>query len=105
MLKPVLRGVPNRRCMASEKFTLIMTRGTHTVSAAEAARILDAVENEDKTVEAEVEFVESLGSVCRTTLVVAHVVGLVAKGKTRAAASSKRHLTPVESPQRSAMML
>jgi hypothetical protein len=90
--------------MASDKFTLIMTRGTHTISAAEAARILDAVENEDKTVEADVEFVETLGSTCRTTLIVAHIVGLVAKGKTRSA-SAKRHLTSVESPQRSAMML
>jgi hypothetical protein len=104
MLKPVLRRAANHGCMASDKFTLIMTRGTHTVSAAEAARILDAVENEEKTVEADVEFVESLGSVCRTTLIVAHVVGLVAKGKTRAA-GSKRHLSSVESPQRSAMML
>ena len=92
--------------MASEKFTLIMTRGTHTVSAVEAARILDAVENEEKTVEADIEFVESLGIVCRTTLIVAHVVGLVAKDKTtRVLAPSKRHLTSVESPQRSAMML
>jgi hypothetical protein len=90
--------------MAFGKFTLIMTRGTHTVSATEAERILAAVENEDLTVEADVEFVESLGTVCRTTLVVAHVVGLVAKEKGRSA-STKRHLTPVDALPRSAMML
>jgi hypothetical protein len=104
MLKPVRKPAAKHGDMASEKYTLIMTRGTHTVSAAEATRILDAVEHEDKTVEADVEFVESLGSVCRTTLVVAHIVGLVAKGKTRSA-GSKRHLSSVESPQRTAMML
>ena len=43
--------------VSQDKYTLIMTRGTHTVSAAEAARILDAIENEEKTVEADVEFV------------------------------------------------
>ncbi len=105
MLKPFLRPARNREGMASsDSFTLIMTRGTHSVSASEAARILDAVENEDKTVEADVEFVESLGSVCRTTLVVAHIVGLVAKGNARRV-GSKRHLASVASPQRSALML
>lgn len=104
MLKPFLRPALNGVAMASDSFTLIMTRGTHSVSAKEAARILDAVENEDKTVDADVEFVESLGTTCRTTLVVAHIVGLVAKGKAKALPSA-RHLTPVESPQRAAMML
>jgi hypothetical protein len=87
--------------VSSDSYTLIMTRGTHTVSAHEAARILDAVENEEKTVDAEVEMVESIGSLCRTTLVVAHVVGLVAKGDARPA----RHLSAVDMPQRTAMML
>lgn len=91
--------------VSQDKYTLIMTRGTHTVSASEAARILDAIEHEDKTVEADVEFVESIGRVSRTTLVVAHVVGLVSRGEARPPhAKQQRHLTPVESP-RSALML
>jgi hypothetical protein len=80
--------------MASDKYTLIMTRGTHTVSAAEAARILDAVENEHKTIEADVEFIETLGRMCRTTIVIAHVVGLIEKSDLRSAPAA-RHLTSV----------
>jgi hypothetical protein len=87
VLKPLNRAMANNQGMAAEKFTLIMTRGTHTVSATEAARILAAVENGDLTIDAEVEFVESLGTACRTTLVVAHVVGLVAKSSARSARS------------------
>ena len=91
--------------VSQDKYTLIMTRGTHTVSAAEAARILDAIENEEKTVEADVEFVESIGKVSRTTLVVAHVVGLVSKGEARPPhAKQQRHLMSVE-PLRNTMML
>jgi len=71
--------------MASDKYTLILTRGTHTVSAGDATRILDAIDNEDKTVEVDVEFTEMLGRVCRTTIVVSHVVGLVKKTQARAA--------------------
>jgi hypothetical protein len=88
--------------MASDKFTLIMTRGTHTVSATEAARILTAVENGDLTIDAEVEFVERLGTACRTTLVVAHVVGLVAKSSARSI-SAKRHLTALSAPANALM--
>jgi hypothetical protein len=80
--------------MASDKYTLIMTRGTHTVSAQDAARILEAVEKEHKTIEADVEFIETLGRVCRTTIVISHVVGLVEKTKTRAMAQA-RHLSSV----------
>jgi hypothetical protein len=93
VLKPFDIVTANNQSMAADKFTLIMTRGTHTVSATEAARILAAVENGDLTIDAEVEFVESLGTACRTTLVVAHVVGLVAKSSARSArsVSPKRH--------------
>jgi hypothetical protein len=90
MPKRMLRTTANAAGMAAEKFTLILTRGTHTVSAAEAARIRAAVENEDRTIDAEVEFIETPGRVCRTTLVIAHIVGLVEKSHTRAAAPTRR---------------
>jgi hypothetical protein len=103
VLKPILKPAANDTGMTSEKFTLIMTRGTHTVSAPEAARIMKAVENGDLTVDVDVEFVESLGTVCATTLVVAHVVGLVAKGRDRAKVRQGRTDRTVTS--RSSLML
>jgi len=100
VLKPFDIATANNQSMAADKFTLIMTRGTHTVSATEAARILAAVENGDVTIDAEVEFVERLGTACRTTLVVAHVVGLVAKSSARSvrSVSPKRHPAALSSP-------
>jgi hypothetical protein len=90
MLKRMRRPAANAVEMTADKFTLILTRGTHTVTAAEATRIRTAVENEDRTIDAEVEFIETPGRVCRTTLVVAHVVGLVEKTHGRAAAPVRR---------------
>lgn len=58
-------------------YTLVLTRGTHTVAEAEARKIKDALNSRQTLVDVAIEFTETLREIRETTLIVSHIVALV----------------------------
>jgi hypothetical protein len=62
--------------MGHRDFTLILTKGTHAISASAAETILAAIRNSERTVEVEVDLFGGVDLGRKTTLVTAHVIAL-----------------------------
>jgi hypothetical protein len=62
--------------MGHRDFTLILTKGTHAISAAAAEAILAAIRNAEAIVEVEVDLFGGVDPGRKTTLVIAHVIAL-----------------------------
>ncbi len=62
--------------MGHHDFTLILTKGTHAISAAAAEAILAAIRNAEAIVEVEVDLFGGVDLGRKTTLVTAHVIAL-----------------------------
>ncbi len=62
--------------MPAETYTLILTRGTHVVSAGDAVRIGEAIERRSPLVDIGLDPFGAVDEGRRTTLVLRHVVAL-----------------------------
>ena len=62
--------------MSTRAFTLILTKGTHSVSAEAAARIVRAMENHEPLVEVELDLFGAGDVPRRVTLATGHVIAL-----------------------------
>lgn len=62
--------------MATNSYTLILTKGLYTIRSSVAETIRAAIENGDKTVEVDIDLLSGPNSSRRTLLICQHVVAL-----------------------------
>lgn len=59
------------------EFTLVLTKGAHTVSASTASAICAAIENGEKLISVELDQLDSPETARKTILALSHVIGLI----------------------------
>jgi hypothetical protein len=76
-----------------ETYTLVLTKGTHIVSATAASTILDAIDRAERLVSIPLDLFGGVDEARTTTLAVSHVIALTANPTPNASASNLANVT------------